>query len=264
MNIVYCADFKISEILNNAIKSVCLHNEEVHFYLLHTDFPNEWFVEINRHLEKLGSKITNVLIEGEVFNGFRIPKYINSSAAFYRFFVGDIVKDRRALYLDYDTLVMGNLRKFYNIDFKNHACAMTPDVTLLNVPQFNGRLHKQPFYNAGVMLMNCDILRADEYPKLLVQTGAQINHEVLLGPVEIINEVLRENTLKLKNFCNHQVIPMERYQVPVEMEPLIVHFTGMIKPWHRGDQAIMPYRDKYWEIHNLTWEEVVRKGLGLD
>ena len=71
--IVLAANHAYVEQVMTTIKSICYHNRSIRFYLINSDFPNEWFKQLNKRLEGYDSEIT---IVGLRLSKFRVIKQI--------------------------------------------------------------------------------------------------------------------------------------------------------------------------------------------
>ncbi|MTW31052.1 glycosyl transferase family 2, partial [Streptococcus pneumoniae] len=57
--IVLAANYAYVDQVLTTIKSICYHNRSLRFYLIHSDFRNEWIKQLNKRLEKFDSEIIN-------------------------------------------------------------------------------------------------------------------------------------------------------------------------------------------------------------
>ncbi|MGY4674304.1 glycosyltransferase [Ursidibacter arcticus] len=130
INIVFAANYNYAPHVLTTIKSVCYHNKGVNFYLLHCGFPREWVRNVNRHLEKYDSQLQSLTVNDDLFKGYPSLKHISSESTYYRFLISEAVNADRALYLDCDLVVTGNLREFYYTDFNNNLAIAIPDICL--------------------------------------------------------------------------------------------------------------------------------------
>ncbi|WP_196300072.1 hypothetical protein, partial [Streptococcus pneumoniae] len=51
--IVLGANYQYADKVLTTIKSICCHNRGLRFYLINSDFPTEWFYNLNRKLKEL-------------------------------------------------------------------------------------------------------------------------------------------------------------------------------------------------------------------
>ena len=92
--IVLAANYAYVEQVITTIKSICYHNRSIRFYLINSDFPNEWLKQLNKRLEKFDSEIINCRVTSEQISRYKTDI---SYTVFLRYFVADFVKEDKAL-----------------------------------------------------------------------------------------------------------------------------------------------------------------------
>ncbi|AKO48124.1 hypothetical protein RZ68_03710 [[Haemophilus] ducreyi] len=83
MNIVLAANQSYSEYILTTIKSICLHNKHIRFYLLNRDYPTEWFDILNNKLRKLNSEIIDIKVTNDTIKNFKTYSHISSDTTFF-------------------------------------------------------------------------------------------------------------------------------------------------------------------------------------
>ena len=69
--IVLAANYAYVEQVMTTIKSICYHNRSIRFYLINSDFPNEWLKQLNKRLEKFDSEIINCRVTSEKISRYK-------------------------------------------------------------------------------------------------------------------------------------------------------------------------------------------------
>ena len=115
--IVLAANYAYVDQVLTTIKSICYHNRSLRFYLINSDFPNEWIKQLNKRLEKFDSEIINCRVTSEQISRYKTDI---SYTVFLRYFVADFVKEDKALYLDCDLLVTKNLDDLFDTDLQDY------------------------------------------------------------------------------------------------------------------------------------------------
>lgn len=142
--IVLAANYAYVDQVLTTIKSICYHNRSIRFYLIHSDFPNEWIKQLNKRLEKFDSEIINCRVTSEQISCYKSDI---SYTVFLRYFIADFVQEDKALYLDCDLVVTKNLDDLFATDLQDYRLAAVRD--------FGGRAYfGQEIFNAGVLLVN--------------------------------------------------------------------------------------------------------------
>ena len=245
--IVLAANYAYVDQVLTTIKSICYHNRSMRFYLINSDFPNEWIKQINKRLEKFDSEMINCRVTSEQISRYKTDI---SYTVFLRYFVADFVKEDIALYLDCDLLVTKNLDELFATDLQDYPLAAVRD--------FGGRAYfGQEIFNAGVLLINNDLWKQEEMTQRLIDLTNEWHDKVDQADQSILNMLFEHKWLELDFDYNHIVIHKQftDYQLPVGQDyPGIIHYLSHRKPWK--DLAAQTYRDVWWYYHGLEWTEL--------
>ena len=245
--IVLAANYSYVDQVMTTIKSICYHNRSMRFYLINSDFPNEWIKQINNRLEKFDSEIINCRVTSEQISRYKTDI---SYTVFLRYFVADFVKEEKALYLDCDLLVTKNLDDLFATDLQDYPLAAVRD--------FGGRAYfGQEIFNAGVLLINNILWKQEQMTQKLIDLTNEWHDKVDQADQSILNMLFEHKWLELDFDYNHIVIHKQftEYQLPVGQDyPGIIHYLSHRKPWK--DLAAQTYRDVWWYYHGLEWTEL--------
>jgi len=113
--------------VETTIKSVCAHNDSIKFYVFNDDLPSEWFRVMNKRLGKINSQIVNAKISDNHLRKYHLPMAHLSYAAYFRFFIPEVVEEEKVLYLDSDIIVDGDLTDLFEIDLGDSPLAAVRD-----------------------------------------------------------------------------------------------------------------------------------------
>ncbi len=245
--IVLAANYAYVDQVLTTIKSICYHNRSLRFYLINSDFPNEWIKQINKRLEKFDSEIINCRVTSEQISRYKTDI---SYTVFLRYFVADFVKEDRALYLDCDLVVTKNLDDLFATDLQDYPLAAVRD--------FGGRAYfGREMFNAGVLLINNVLWKQENMTQKLIDLTNEWHDKVDQADQSILNMLFENKWLELDFDYNHIVIHKQftDYQIPEGQDyPAIIHYLSHRKPWK--DLAAQTYRDVWWYYHNLEWTEL--------
>ena len=245
--IVLAANYAYVDQVLTTIKSICYHNRSIRFYLINSDFPNEWIKQINKRLEKFDSEIINCRVTSEQISRYKTDI---SYTVFLRYFVADFVKEDRALYLDCDLVVTKNLDDLFATDLQDYPLAAVRD--------FGGRAYfGREMFNAGVLLINNVLWKQENMTQKLIDLTNEWHDKVDQADQSILNMLFENKWLELDFDYNHIVIHKQftDYQIPEGQDyPAIIHYLSHRKPWK--DLAAQTYRDVWWYYHNLEWTEL--------
>lgn len=206
MNIIYCHDGKLDDLLKRSKESFLFHN------------PDASFFEITEDRENLLKDFTEELC------GFGHV----SKACFLRFLIPKVFPELdRALYIDFDTLCLGDISELYNTDFENNyliAC--------------RGHKHSDiqakqlglPYYiNSGVLLYNIPLMNKENYFQQILNKwrGSLGKQEPFSADETIINFVFHEKIKLVSEKWNY--IYNRTYAERTVTGPKIMHFCGKNK-----------------------------------
>ena len=245
--IVLAANYAYVDQVLTTIKSICYHNRSIRFYLINSDFPNEWIKQLNKRLEKFDSEIINCRVTSEQISRYKTDI---SYTVFLRYFIADFVQEDKALYLDCDLLVTKNLDDLFATDLQDYPLAAVRD--------FGGRAYfGQEIFNAGVLLVNNAFWKNDNMTQKLIDLTNEWHDKVDQADQSILNMLFENKWLELDFDYNHIVIHKQftDYQLPEGQDyPAIIHYLSHRKPWK--DLAAQTYRDVWWYYHGLEWTEL--------
>lgn len=221
-------------------------------YVANTDLTETDFDTIGKAVEGSGSRVISVRVSAELFRDAPILKR-TAKETYYRLFAAAYLpKDLdRILYIDPDTLILGNLAPLYNVQFGDCFFAgcghLTSFANFVNVARL-GMHPKSAYINAGVLMMNLRALRAFFSPEEVFACIRQHPHSLFLADQDVLNALygerilrLDENIYNLDERCFRRLV--KRYGKAAAMELVrqntcILHYNGKYKPWreaYKGD-----------------------------
>ena len=245
--VVLAANYAYVEQVMTTIKSICYHNRSIRFYLINSDFPNEWFKQLNKRLERYDSEIINCRVTSEQISRYKTDI---SYTVFLRYFVSDFVQEDKALYLDCDLVVTKNLDNLFETDLQGYPLAAVRD--------YGGRVYYgREMFNAGVLLINNRLWKQENMSQRLIDLTNEWHDKVDQADQSILNMLFENRWIELEFDNNHVVIHKQftDYELPAGQDyPGIIHYLSHRKPWF--DLAAQSYRDVWWYYHSLEWTEL--------
>lgn len=211
-----------------------------------------------------------------------------TNACLYKFLIINYLADYpKAIYLDTDIIVNGDISELYNIELGNSYVGGVLNIYYYyykqNLKTILGINDIESYFNAGVMLMNLDEMRKDNiYPKLINCIGKfqgsvdqHIFNKVCYGRIKNIapkynvTPIYRELYKKEKA----EVFYTKKELIEAIENPFIFHYTGVFKPWLYNDITLSwkwygyyrksPYKDVELKRKkaNLSFKHSVFKKL---
>lgn len=239
--------------LETTIKSVLIHNVNVHFYVLNSDIPQDWFELINQKIASIGSRITDKKIDPESLSQEHVSQSHVAPITYARFFIPQLIQDDVVLYLDSDIIVDGDLSPLLDFHFDDDEWAAAAK-----------EVENDLVFNAGVIVLNNKRLRRiDNLTDTLLKMGN--NNKLTNGDQSVFNDYFDGHIKELSSKYNYE-IGMDRwafYQGRSDMveklatvnDPVIIHYANDDKPWNTMSSGRM--RSLWWKYNLLGWDEIV-------
>ena len=166
----------------------------------------------------------------------------------------------KALYLDCDTVILGDISELYNYDLGNNLLGGAPcegvnsfDVYKRYVKEVDG-LDPDYFFNAGVILMNLKAFREEGFYDQFAELLGKYKFR-LIQDEGYLNVICQDRILRLPRAWNKTPVGPDK----LSREDLrIVHYLMTWKPWHYED---IPYQEYFWEYAVRTEFYDYIKGL---
>lgn len=262
--IALCSDNGYLDKVTTTIKSICAHNRNIHFYIFSEDIPVEWFRIIEKKLQPLNSKITNVKLSSELLTRYQTRSHINY-ASFYRYFIADYTLEEKVLYLDSDIIVTDNLDDLFALELGEAPLAALDEGLIWPALTGSG-------FNSGVMLINTPYWRNHQTSEMLMSLTEANSENLHNGDQQILNIAFKDYYLPLDKTYNYLI----GYDVTLFMEgyydtrdrlenglPKIVHYITHDKPWNHFSSSRL--RSLWWYYYGLDWDDIsVGKSLHPD
>lgn len=200
-----------------------------------------------------GKKIEKRLIE------LNCRPYKGSYVTYYKLLAFDQIKTKedRILMLDGDIIVSQSLEELCDLDLESCVMAETVDAYM---PKYLTRqigLPKgQPYYNAGVMLINQKVWRREDCEKKIINHWKNEKNDYLFADQDITNvlfgDKIKELDIKYNFYSkNYMLHPYERLLMRLDKDMLKnVNINGAVcihcideswrsRPWFRGNSHTM-------------------------
>ena len=185
-----------------------------------------------------------------------------SNTTYFRLFIPDMFPQyRKALYIDSDTIVVGNIAELYDHKLGKLYAGVCPDRVVAQTDILGDYVEKvlgvkrTRYFNAGVMLMNCSQFREnhllDEFLEML-----HVYLFVVAQDQDYLNLICKDQVLYMEPKWNAQVFG--ELACPEE-EVGLFHFNMAAKPWHYEDCRMAEY---FWKYAKMTVDyDAIKEGL---
>lgn len=217
-----------------------------------------------------------------------------TTTAYYRLLITKFLplEFDKAIYLDTDMIVKGNLEELWNIPLEdNYALAVQDDVELyismsegLRNYQDVGICPDYKYFNSGLLVINLEKWRSENIGEKVLEYIRQ-NREYVRNDQDGLNAILagkwgeihpRWNQMpRIYDYLSWKESPhTEDIYEELLHKPYIIHFTNSPKPWYAGLKAECrhPKKDLFFQYLDMTdwsgwrdtfWIRLVRKFMKL-
>ena len=168
-------------------------------------------------------------------------------ASYYRLFIEKMYPNiDKAIYLDCDIVVPGDISKLYFTDIGDNLlgaineqnCFLIPIMTTYIIEVTGIDPHK--YFNSGVLLLNLKEIRKFKLLDTFVSMMIKYNFESPMVDQDYLNNICRKRVKLLPNGWNKESVPGQE----LEGELYIKHYAFGNKPW-KTDQV--EYFDLFWD-----------------
>lgn len=188
---------------------------------------------------------------GKIVNRLPIRDYYNMTT-YFRFFIAEMFPEYdKAIYIDGDTVVQGDISKLYNTNIRDAYVGACHDQAFVQVDLFGQYpekvvgISRYNYLQAGVLLINCDMFRM----KFVLDKFIEYLHTycfIVTQDEDYLNVICKDHIYWLDLRWNTTVFGEVPY--PIE-EAFVIHYNMTSKPWHYRD---CKYGDVFWKYAEKT------------
>ena len=255
-HIAYAPDDKYTNQTVVSMQSAFENNKDVEFIITYSQL-SETSVE---KLKQVGAPVRFLKVSEDDFQDLALSKWVTVQA-WFRIKLPELCPDlSKILYLDCDTLVLGDLSELFKIDLTNKYLAGVKDVW--GVEKYVKRLKMQSgvYINSGMLLLNCDYCRENNFTDKIIDFANSNKKIIEFCDQDSINKIADTNKLVVSpkyNFMDtwwrggyYEFDGEEEVEyLKAKENPVIVHLTGL-KPAFKG--CGNKYADVWWQYAKNT------------
>lgn len=238
--------------------------ETLDIYVLYAGLTEDNIELISNLVKKNGGNLHFIEIPDGIFDNAPTSIHITKET-YYRLMAHTLLPKElhKILYLDLDIVTVSSLKALYDQDFKDHGtdCYFVvcegPGVSKrewtvyenLNIPK------GYPYFNAGVLLMNLDLLRSEVAPDLMINYIAEHSDVLKYHDQDTLNALFYDRVKYVDwHIFNQTILHIKDKQEADERlkNAALIHYAGSDKPWN--------YNYSSWYF-SLFWKYADRAGL---
>ncbi len=170
-----------------------------------------------------------------------------TKTTYYRLFIPNMFPNLdKALYLDVDIIVPGDISKLYNTDLENNLVGAVPDMAVQNTPAFIDYVENalgvkaENYFNAGILLMNLKEMRAWGFEEKFINLLSTYSFRVAQDQ-DYLNVLTSGRIKYVDNSWNVQPVPGNICKFD---EINLIHYNMLWKPWIYDN---IDYSDIFWQ-----------------
>lgn len=221
------------------------------------------FDNVNEYLCSLGKKLP----VRESFSG----------TTYFRMFIADLFPGYdRAIYLDSDTIVEGDVSELYDVELADNLVAAAHEQVMLQTDVYGNYVEKclgidrNTYFNAGMLVINCAEFRTRNILSSFVKLLKEYNF-VVTQDEDYLNLLCKDRVHWLGQEWNCEIFG--NISVP-EAEQKLIHYIMSSKPWRYADcregERFLKYADRTLvgaeireELGSYTEQQKERDALSL-
>ena len=203
-----------------------------------------------------------------------------SIATYYRIFIPQLLsKYKKAVYLDTDVLVLGDINDLISMELNDNWLGVMPNVTSPTAKGFRHYMHpetyfRHKYFNTGVLVLDLDKLREINFTKLCLDKAQELgdtneghdNDLICMLCYQYVERLdlnwhcqanMIDSTTMNKEFFSSRIPSFFGTDIEVEdfwTNPKLIHYVGPgpYKPWNNRDVSWLAYTDKWWDVAKTT------------
>ena len=248
VNLFFACDDNYIPFLAVTIASIMENRDSSRSYalrILHTGLQD---LNIKRITESFGSEnfdveFIDISETVEAFSSRLHTRDYYSKSTYYRLFIPELFPElSKALYLDCDTVIQGDISQLYDIPLGNALVGAVPDSMVTAIEPFRQYVQKrlgikaENYFNAGILLMNLDEMRHCRFSGVFLRLLQRVTFRVAQDQ-DYLNVICKDRV---------RYVGYEWNAMPGAVrtdDPKLIHFNLDCKPWQRDNVA---YSDVFW------------------
>ncbi len=175
-----------------------------------------------------------------------------SKTTYYRLFIAEMFTDyQKAIYIDSDTVIQGDISKLYLTDIKDAYVGACHEQAMIQVDEYGTYVEKvvgvsrYNFFNAGLLLINCEQFRLHFVLDKFVDYLHYYNF-VVTQDEDYLNLICKDHVYWIDQRWNTEAFCEVSY--PIEQANMI-HYIMTSKPWLYEN---CPFGDIFWKYAKET------------
>lgn len=255
--IFFAVDDNYIPFLSVTLRSLVDNSSEENNYtikIINTEISKENQAKIKKY-ETKNIKIQFVNVSKQL-NQIKDKLYTRnyfSNTTYYRMFIPELFPEyKKAVYIDSDTVILGDIADLYNEDIGTNLIGAIQDGVIQAIEVFQDYVEKvvgvadyNNYFNAGVLIMNLEELRKFKLQEKFIYLLGVVRYEVAQDQ-DYFNRICKGRVKIIDSNWNTMPILGEKED---KSKIKLIHFNLGSKPWHFDN---VPYQDFFWKYAEKT------------
>lgn len=266
-NILCCTDEQYAPLYGIMLTSLFDHNKDEFFniYVLTAGLSKDCLTRFQHLTEHNHATINFIIVNDDMMRKCPIREGDHVTlAAYYRIIAPLYLPSEldKILYLDGDIIINGKINELWNTDISRYAMgAVIDEAYFRDEPYVRlGYEKEHSSINSGVLLINLNYWKKYDVINRCMNCIEKMADKLLFHDQDTLNVVLNKEIKLLPLNYNFQRGFIDyafynnfdsKYQEEinsVKYNPVVIHFTGYSKPWHKGCRhPFTTYFLYYWK-----------------
>lgn len=260
INLFFATDDNYCPFLSTAVHSILKNankNYKYNIYILHhgileenqkiikTQIINNTSIEFIDMLEFVDMKEKLDILADKL-----VTRDYYTKTTYYRLFIPNMFPNLdKALYLDCDIVVPGDISELYNVDMGDNLVGAVPDMAVQNTPVFIDYVENalgiksQNYFNAGILLMNLKEMRSWDFENKFIDLLGKYSFRVAQDQ-DYLNVLTSGRIKYIDNSWNIQPVPNNVCKFD---KINLIHYNMLWKPWIFDN---IDHSDVFWAYAN--------------
>lgn len=271
--IFLASDNNYAPFVSTTIASIVENTKSfINFYILDSGISEENKAKIAR----IEGEFSNFSVEyikidiQKLFGDFPLHVKEHTLNVFSRYLIPQLRPDlKKVIYLDVDIIVKGDIADLFNISLGGNHLGAIPEYTdvLENHIKELAISNTHKYFNAGILVIDCDYFRKNNLTDLLIKKTMEIKPKY--QDQDILNIVFQDNykilnykfnvSSYMNEFNNKKMDPEVQEALK---KPFIIHYSTF-KPWN--DRSVI-FADDFWyyarktSFYEILLENIINLG----
>ena len=257
--IVYAVDDNYVPFMCVSLKSIIDNSSRgcfIRVFVLNTGLSDENKEKIERFIKDNSDSVELEYVDvagrmDKIVSKMHLRDYY-TKAIYFRIFIPSLFSQyEKIIYVDCDTVFLGDICELYNVDLKNNIVAAIHEEAMssyecfglysevfLDVPRLN-------YFNSGLLVINNPVYNFERIETKFINLMLSEKFEVAPDQ-DCLNVLLKNRVLLLDVGWNKTPIPDKAFP---DGEVKVIHYKLNFKPWHYKG---IRYEEYFWKYAEKT------------